>query len=62
MRKWALLLGNTITLVSAMAYDRTVNAIGPFELSEYLGLAMVYGALAMTAPLAARKRQARTAA
>ena len=29
MRKWALLLGNTITLVSAMAYDRTVNAIGP---------------------------------
>jgi lysylphosphatidylglycerol synthetase-like protein (DUF2156 family) len=48
---WALLVGNTIALVSAMTYDRTVNAIGPFELSEYLGLALVYGALAITAPL-----------
>src|SRR5215470_19834579 len=47
---WALLVGNTIALVSAMTYDRTVNAIGPFELSEYLGLAMIYGALVMTAP------------
>src|SRR5215471_18776222 len=47
---WALLFGNTITLVSAIAYDRTVNAIGPFELTEYLGLAMVWGALAVTAP------------
>jgi len=47
---WALLVGNTIALVSAMTYDRTVNAIGPFELSEYLGLALVYGALAVTAP------------
>ncbi len=47
---WALLVGNTITLVSATTYDRTVNAIGPFELSEYLGLAMVLGALAVTAP------------
>ncbi len=46
---WALLVGNTITLVSAMTYDRTVNAIGPFELSEYLGLAITYGALAVTA-------------
>ncbi len=46
---WALLVGNTIALVSAMTYDRTVNAIGPFELSEYLGLALVYGALAVTA-------------
>ena len=32
---WALLVGNTIAFVSAMTYDRTVNAIGPFELSEY---------------------------
>jgi hypothetical protein len=40
---WALLLGNTIALVSAMTYDRTVNAIGPFELSEYLGLALICG-------------------
>ena len=39
---WALLVGNTIALVSAMTYDRTVNAIGPFELSKYLGLAMIY--------------------
>ncbi len=47
---WALLVGNTIALVSAMIYDRTVNAIGPFELSEYLGLALVYAAGAVTAP------------
>ena len=47
---WALLAGNTIAFVSAMIYDRTVNAIGPFELSEYLGLALIYGALAITAP------------
>ena len=33
-----------------MTYDWTVNAIGPFELSEYLGLALVCGALAVTAP------------
>ena len=50
---WALLVGNTIAFVSAMTYDRTVNAIGPFELSEYLGLALVYGALAVTAPFLA---------
>jgi hypothetical protein len=47
---WALLVGNTIALVSAITYDKTVNAIGPFELLEYLGLAMVWGALAATAP------------
>ena len=47
---WTLLVGNTIALVSAMTYDRTVNAIGPFELSEYLGLAIICGALAITAP------------
>ena len=47
---WALLVGNTLELVSAITYDKTVNAIGPFELSEYLGLAMVWGALAVTAP------------
>jgi CoA binding protein len=44
-----LLVGNTIALVAAMTYDWTVNAIGPFELTEYLGLAFVYAALAMTA-------------
>ncbi len=53
---WTLLAGNTIALVSAMTYDRTVNAIGPFELSEYLGLAIVYAALAATSPF--RKERA----
>ena len=52
---WALLVGNTIALVSAMTYDRIVHAIGPFELSEYVGLAMVYVALALTPPLHAAK-------
>ncbi len=47
---WALLVGNTVTLVSAIRYDWIVNAIGPFELTEYLGLALVWGALAVTAP------------
>ena len=47
---WALLAGNAITLVSAILYDRLANAIGPFELTEYLGLAMILGALAVTAP------------
>ena len=35
---------------SAMGYDWIVNAIGPFELTEYLGLAMIWAALAVTAP------------
>lgn len=47
---WALLVSNTIALGSAITYDRIVNAIGPFELTEYLGLALVWGALAVTAP------------
>lgn len=54
---WALLVGNTIGLVSAISYDKTVNAIGPFELTEYLGLALVWGALAVTAPFRAAGRQ-----
>jgi len=57
---WALLVGNTITLVSAMTYDRVVNAIGPFELTEYLGLALVYGALAVTAPVLPAQRPVRS--
>jgi hypothetical protein len=56
---WTLLVGNTIAFVSAMTYDWTVNAIGPFELSEYLGLALVYGALAVTAPFLAAGRTGR---
>lgn len=47
---WALLIGNVLASVSAMTYDKTVNAIGPFELSEYLGLALVLVALGITAP------------
>jgi len=50
---WALLVGNTIAFVSAMTYDWIVNAIGPFELTEYLGLAIIYGALAATLPFSA---------
>jgi hypothetical protein len=46
-------VGNTIAFGAAMTYDWTVNAIGPFELTEYLGLAMVWGALAVTAPFRA---------
>lgn len=38
---WTLLVANVIALVAAMIYDKTVNAIGPFEISEYVGLAMV---------------------
>jgi hypothetical protein len=47
---WALLGGNTVARGSANTKDRTVNAIGPFELTEYLGLALVWAALAVTAP------------
>ena len=59
---WALLVGNTIALVAAMTYDRTVNAIGPFELTEYLGLALVWLALAITVPFHAAPRSMQTAA
>jgi hypothetical protein len=58
---WALLLGNTITLVSAIVYDRRVNAIGPFEVTEYVGLLMVWGACAVTAPFLATRRAHRAA-
>ena len=47
---WALLVGNTMAFGTAMTYDWIVGAIGPFELSEYIGLAAIYGALAVTAP------------
>jgi hypothetical protein len=33
-----------------MTYDWTVNAIGPFEPTEYLGLALIWAALVVTAP------------
>ena len=47
---WALLVGNTIAYGSAMTYDQVVGAIGPFEMTEYLGIALVYLALAITVP------------
>jgi len=52
---WALLIGNTITYVSAMTYDQIARAVGPFELTEYLGLAAVCVALAITVPLKEKK-------
>jgi hypothetical protein len=59
---WTLLVANTIAFVTAMRYDWIVNAIGPFELTEYLGLAIVYGALGVTAPFIASGRPVRVAA
>jgi hypothetical protein len=53
---WALLVGNTVALVAAMTYDMAANAIGPFEVTEYIGLAMVWTALAVTAPFRAPTR------
>ena len=47
---WALLVGNTIAYVGAMTYDQVVRAVGPFELLEYVGLALIYGSLAVTVP------------
>jgi hypothetical protein len=56
---WALLVGNTIALVSAIRYDWIVNAIGPFELTEYLGLTFILGAAAVTAPFLGSGQPAR---
>jgi len=53
---WALLVGNTIGFIAPMAYDQIVRAVGPFELSEYLGLAAIYGSLAITAPFRTPER------
>jgi hypothetical protein len=53
---WTLLVANSIALVSAMRMDWVVNAIGPFELTEYLGLGLVYLALALTAPFVGARR------
>ena len=47
---WTLSIANTIALVAAMTYDKVVHAIGPFELTEYLGLLLVWAAFAITAP------------
>jgi MFS family permease len=55
---WALLIGNTIAYVGAMTYDQVVRAVGPFELLEYVGLALIYGSLAVTAPFRRSDRAA----
>jgi hypothetical protein len=55
---WALLIGNTVAYGAPMTYDRLVNAVGPFEMTEYLGIALVYLALAVTAPFLASERRA----
>jgi hypothetical protein len=59
---WALLVGNTIALVSATRYDWIVNAIGPFELTEYLGLGLVWLALGISAPFLSSERPVRAVA
>jgi hypothetical protein len=51
---WALLVANTIAYGSAMTYDRMVGFIGPFEMLEYVCLAAVFAAAAVTAPFEAR--------
>ena len=48
---WTLLVSNTVALLAAMTYDKLVHAIGPFEVTEYLGLLLVWGAFAITAPV-----------
>jgi hypothetical protein len=58
---WTLLIGNTVAFVSARM-DWLVKAIGPFELTEYLGLGLIYLALALTAPLASARRPVPSAA
>jgi hypothetical protein len=58
---WTLLLGNSVALIAAMRMDWLSRAIGPFELTEYLGLALIWGALAVTAPFGAVGRSVRTA-
>jgi hypothetical protein len=45
---WAQLVGHTIALGAAITFDRVVNAIGLFEITEYVGLLLVYVALALT--------------
>lgn len=53
---WALLVGNTIAFLIPMTYDWIVDAIGPFEMTEYLGIAVIYLALAFTASFTAAGR------
>ena len=57
---WALLVANAIGYGAPMTYDRVVNAIGPFEALEYVGLALVLAALAVTAPFRVAHRRLAT--
>jgi hypothetical protein len=51
---WALLIANTLAYGSAMTYDRMVGFIGTNEMLEYVCIAGVYAAAAVTAPMQAR--------
>jgi hypothetical protein len=51
---WALLVANTLAYGSAMTYDRMVGFIGTNEMLEYVCIAGVYAAAAVTAPVQAR--------
>jgi hypothetical protein len=53
---WTLLIGNTVALASAMRMDWVVKAIGPFEITEYLGLGLLLLALSLTAPFLEARR------
>jgi hypothetical protein len=53
---WTLLVSNTIAFGSAITFDRVVNAIGIFEMSEYLGIVMIYVALAATVSFSVIRR------
>jgi hypothetical protein len=50
---WALLVANTLAYGSAMTYDRMVGFIGTNEMLEYVCIAGVYAAAAVTAPMQA---------
>ena len=51
---WTLLVGNTVALISAITMDKLGNAIGPLEVTEYIGLALLWLAFALTAPFSSR--------
>lgn len=55
---WALLVGNTLAIGGPIVYDQAVGYIGPYEVLEYVGLFLVYVALAATASMLRRHRVA----
>ena len=48
---WTLFLGNTVAFGTPMFYDRLVRTVEPFELTEYIGITLVYIALIITVPI-----------